>query len=388
MECFSCFQQRLTLDSVLVVVVGIISVFIFIALLDTSFKTLLATSATALLSVSFIFGVTCQEVLASLIFLFVKHPFDVSDRVVINQLQYTVQEMSLLFTILKRVDGTQVQAPNSLLNTLFVDNIRRSAAMSESLTIAVDFATTFEQVEALRLEMLEFIQKESRDFQPSFEITISDFATLSKMNISLSIKHKANWQNDALRAQRRNKWMCALALAIKKLDIVASGPGAGDPANPFVVKYIGGEQDRSKALIDDHSDARPSKNDRSADPSTGREPRQDTKFDLSFGSSGLNDDGFDVNLRSGQSTETIEATLPYTIAEENAILVADEDARQGQPQEGSGTPSHLSQAQIQPGIERKPTKSSQMSHPMSRTLTGRRRSNTIRRGRPRDEEMG
>jgi len=64
------------LDDVLVVVVLIIAIFVMISFLNTNFATTLATAGTALLSLSFIFAVTCQEVLASILFLFYKvHPF-------------------------------------------------------------------------------------------------------------------------------------------------------------------------------------------------------------------------------------------------------------------------------------------------------------------------
>lgn len=368
------------LDNVLVVVVGIITVFIFIALLDTSFKTLLATSATGLLSLSFVFGVTCQEVLASLIFLFVKHPFDVSDRIIINDIQYTVQEMSLMFTILKRGDGTQVQAPNSLLNTLFVANVRRSAAMLETLTLSVDFATTFEQIEALRLEMLDFIQKESRDFQPTLEIAINDFSTLSKMNISMSIKHKSNWQNDSLRALRRNKWMCALALSLKKLKIVASGPASGEPENPFVVNYIDkgpSGQGGSAGMFGKEASRGTSK---TVSPLN---LQSKGKFDRSFGSGDLESDSFDVDLRRGGDAERVNASLPFTIAEENAILVAEEDQAAAEHDENHNVAKSAGQIDL----DRNPTRLSQLSSSVTRTLTGRR-STTSHRSRGRDEEMG
>ena len=62
------------LDDVLVVVVLIIAIFVMISFLNTNFATTLATAGTALLSLSFIFAVTCQEVLASILFLFYKVP--------------------------------------------------------------------------------------------------------------------------------------------------------------------------------------------------------------------------------------------------------------------------------------------------------------------------
>ena len=60
------------LDDVLVAVVFIITIFIFISFLNTDFGTTLATAGTALLSLSFIFSATCQEILASILFLFYK----------------------------------------------------------------------------------------------------------------------------------------------------------------------------------------------------------------------------------------------------------------------------------------------------------------------------
>ncbi|BFZ57231.1 hypothetical protein PYCC9005_004282 [Savitreella phatthalungensis] len=315
------------LHNVLLVIVFIISVFIFIALLDTNFKTLLATSATTLLSLSFIFGTTCQEIMASLIFVFIKHPFDVSDRVVINNLQYVVQEMNLMFTILKRSDGTQVQAPNSLLNTLFIDNVRRSAAMLEVVSVSVDFGTSLDKIEALRNEMLDFVQRESRDFQRNFDITVADFADLGKLKLTMAISHKSNWQNDALRAQRRNKWMCALALAIKKLEIKAGGPSSGDPANPFVISQV-----ESKALQATDPFATPANTAGGSGPSraalgTDAIAPPEYRIDTTLGAGERRDEAFDVDLRSGGEAERLEARLPFTIQEETDILLADEEAR-------------------------------------------------------------
>jgi len=62
------------LDDVLVGVVFIVMILVFIAFLNTNFATTLATAGTALLSLSFIFATTCQEILASILFLFYKVP--------------------------------------------------------------------------------------------------------------------------------------------------------------------------------------------------------------------------------------------------------------------------------------------------------------------------
>ena len=60
------------LDDVLVAVVFVMATFIFISFINTNFATTLATAGTILLSLSFIFAATCQEILASILFLFYK----------------------------------------------------------------------------------------------------------------------------------------------------------------------------------------------------------------------------------------------------------------------------------------------------------------------------
>ena len=91
-------------------------VFIFVAFLNQSFVTTLATAGTALLSLSFVFAATTQEVLGSCIFLFVKHPYDVGDRVTVNKDTYTVKEIRLLSTTFLDSNACMVQAPNTVLN--------------------------------------------------------------------------------------------------------------------------------------------------------------------------------------------------------------------------------------------------------------------------------
>lgn len=78
---------------------------------QSSFVTTLATAGTTLLSLSFVFAVTTQEFLGSCIFLFVKHPYDVGDRVDITgpeKEQLQVEKISLLYTVFTRIDKMQV----------------------------------------------------------------------------------------------------------------------------------------------------------------------------------------------------------------------------------------------------------------------------------------
>ncbi|KAJ9149439.1 Mechanosensitive ion channel protein [Pleurostoma richardsiae] len=234
-------QALRVFDQILLFVVALIVIFIFLAFFQSSFITTLTTAGTTLLSLSFIFAVTCQEFLGSCIFLFVKHPYDVGDRVDITgpeKEQLIVEKISLLFTVFTRIDKMQVvQIPNIVLNTLWVENVTRSKAMKEIVDVNISFDTTFEDIELLRSEMEKFVRHpdNSRDFQSDVIVNCDSIGDLDKLNLKIIVKHKSNWHNEAVRAARRSKFMCALALALKKIPVNGPGGGGtplGDPANP------------------------------------------------------------------------------------------------------------------------------------------------------------
>jgi small-conductance mechanosensitive channel len=226
------------LDNLLCTVAALIVIFIFVAFLNKSFSTTLATAGTALLSLSFVFAVTCQEVLGSCIFLFVKHPYDVGDRVDIGDNQLVVERISLLFTVFRKVkDHKTTQVPNIILNSNWIDNITRSKAMREQVFLYVNADTTLEDIQLLKNEMSAFVldKDNSRDFQPDLEVELTGLAEMNKLELKVEIRHKSNWANEAVRASRRSKFMCALVLALRKVPIYGPGAGgaaAGEPANP------------------------------------------------------------------------------------------------------------------------------------------------------------
>lgn len=214
------------LDGLLFSVAAIVGVLVFISFVTTGFGTVIAAGATSLLSLSFVFSTTCQEVLGSCIFLFVKHPFDIGDRVDVSDKDYIVERISLLFTVFRSInDHRLTQVPNNILNSLWVDNLTRANAMHERLTVPVAFDTTFAEVDALRTEMELFVRdkENSRDFQPEFIIEVIGVGDLDKLQLQVDIRHKSNWAIEAVRSARRSKFMCALVLAMRKLKIRAPG---------------------------------------------------------------------------------------------------------------------------------------------------------------------
>lgn len=73
-----------------------------------------------LTGLSWLIGSSLHDILTSIIFLFVRHPFDVGDRIDLGAANgsFTVKEIRLLSTILLSGSGTYVQVSNNVLATL------------------------------------------------------------------------------------------------------------------------------------------------------------------------------------------------------------------------------------------------------------------------------
>jgi small-conductance mechanosensitive channel len=167
-----------------------------VGFLNPSSNATLVTAGTTLLSLSFVFAVSTQEVLGSCIFLFVKHPFDVLDRVDIGADQLIVEHISLLYTVFKKVDTQKLtQVPNIVLNSLWIQNVSRSKAMKEQLLMFINFDTTLEDIQLLKNEMQAFVldKENCRDFQPDIDVEVTGIHEMNKLELRVEIKHKVRF---------------------------------------------------------------------------------------------------------------------------------------------------------------------------------------------------
>ena len=215
------------LDDVLFFLVLVIFILVLISLISTSAAGVLTSAGSAVLALSWLFSATAQEFLQSIVFVFVKHPFDVGDRVSIygntgvalKGDDYFVKEIALLYTEFKKMEGQVVQAPNSYLNTLFILNMRRSGGLAEAVPIVIRFGTTIEQIDGLRQILTEFVLAEKREYQGKILTELRDVFEVYSMTLNVVFFYKSNWQNELLRLQRRNKFICAMMVAMQNLGI-------------------------------------------------------------------------------------------------------------------------------------------------------------------------
>ncbi|KAF3916318.1 hypothetical protein ABW21_db0203931 [Orbilia brochopaga] len=217
------------LDSLLSTAAFIVMIFIFVAFLNQNFVTTLGTAGATLLSLSFVFAATAQEILGSCIFIFVKHPYDVGDRIDLDKAEYVVERISLLYTVFRLVESNKfVQMPNNILNGKSVENVSRSGPMREVVLFNINFDTSMRDIQLLRSELVRFVDDNSRDFRNDTMTVEINSVKLDSLEIKVEIRYKGNWADQPKRIERRNKFMSALVDALRKIPVY--GPGAGNPA--------------------------------------------------------------------------------------------------------------------------------------------------------------
>ena len=210
------------------------------------------------MGVSFALGRTIHKFLSGCIFIFFEHAYDIGDRVEVYNLQSnsstsaTVTRISVLYTVFRRVDnGKDLQLSNDRLNLIRIENVTRSDANREALSIFVDFGTTFKDIQYLREELQSFLSNpaNARDYQPALNLRIADIHEMDKLELRCSYVHKSNWSNEPLRAARSSKFMCALVAAIRKIPIARpghTGSALGDEGKPSYTVMISDKEAASK----------------------------------------------------------------------------------------------------------------------------------------------
>ena len=167
--------------------------------------------------------------------MFVKHPFDVGDRVRIygntgTMMQgddYYVIEVSLLYTEFKKMEGHIVQAPNSVLNNLFILNQRRSQGLADPINLKLRFGTTEAQIEELKARMLQFCLANQRDYAPRIISEVQTIDEVYSITMNIIFFHKSNYQNELLRLTRHNRF--AVELMHQMRDMGLEGPRVQQP---------------------------------------------------------------------------------------------------------------------------------------------------------------
>lgn len=205
------------LDTIFLCVAFIILIFEAFAIFKVDTGKSLTTIYTLAIGASFVFKESAQNIFDSIVFIFVTHPFDTGDRIVVDEAVMVVQKMSLLSSQFLLWDNTQIFISNSMLSQMFITNYRRSGYQWECVTMQVAFDTPLEQLDAVQADLIHWMQTEpERMFEPSTAIVPQTIDFMRSITVTIGMTHRANYQDWGARWYRRNAFFAAVCYYMRK----------------------------------------------------------------------------------------------------------------------------------------------------------------------------
>ncbi|KAJ2959807.1 hypothetical protein NQZ79_g4805 [Umbelopsis isabellina] len=171
-------------------------------------------------SMAFILGNSAKNAFDCLVFLFVVHPFDVGDRIILDNRMYIVHKLHILTTVLERGDGLYFYIANHILAQQFVANIRRSGDMIDEIPMDCNRLTSAAQIYALRSSLQEFVTRntEIADYR-SADIIVDGVMDGYRLRINIQMTCRGNFQDSTRKNKRKVRLYLFLQDQIRKLGI-------------------------------------------------------------------------------------------------------------------------------------------------------------------------
>ena len=214
------------LDSLLFIIVMFISCIAWLLIWDVDLNKLFITFSTVVLAFAFFFGATAREFFEGVIFVFIRHPYDVGDKVQVDGEKYIVEEIQLLSTVMKHWTGAVNYIPHNMLNTTRIVNLYRSGPMTHDLTFFVNAMTPEEKMIALEERMAAFFRetmKKQLDGE-EWRLSYNRIDELNRLVCHLWIKQRTNFQDGARLWRNRTRILRALRIAMADIGITYALP--------------------------------------------------------------------------------------------------------------------------------------------------------------------
>jgi len=215
----------LKLDGILTTPLVVVMLFVLLALSGIDVQGLFLSLSSIIVACAFMFSSTLQNLVESLTFLFVTHPFDVGDKIVVDGRTLVVRKIALLSTTFEADDDSVIYFPNRILVTKDLANIRRSGSQWHGLTIMVDWHTPSAKLQQFERDMrAQLAAQLATEFFPSFDLTITD-AKLESNSLAINIwaQQRTNWQ-DGDKWAARTKLLLLMRAIFDKLEIRYAPP--------------------------------------------------------------------------------------------------------------------------------------------------------------------
>ncbi|KXS10469.1 hypothetical protein M427DRAFT_476970 [Gonapodya prolifera JEL478] len=209
------------LNLVLTIITVFLLFWVWLVIYGVDLASVFVTLTSLLVLSTYVVGGTLTKAFSCIVFLFVTHPYDVGDIIQIQGVEgsFIVEEMDILTTTFRQLDGMLLMVSNVVISDYFISNIRRSSPMTQFIHLEVPINTDVDLILELKRRMTEWVTQEKSDFV-SFDLYITEMASEKySMHVTISVKHRDNWQDVQKRNQRQTKVLTQLKHTLEDMGI-------------------------------------------------------------------------------------------------------------------------------------------------------------------------
>ena len=144
----------------------------------------------------YLFDHFLEQLFSSVMHFLVTHPYDVGDKILLDEKVYRIKDMGFWKTTLISLDGQVSYLPNHTLLSKAFGNYRRSDRMETNLVMSLGIATSKEDIEMYVAAMNDFIKENGRYLDGHIVIKEVSVPNCDCMVLVFGVNHKFNFNND------------------------------------------------------------------------------------------------------------------------------------------------------------------------------------------------
>ncbi|GIL65964.1 hypothetical protein Vafri_19606 [Volvox africanus] len=236
------------------VVMHVLFGFLYLVIFQVNVRELWLTFSSVTLAFVFVFGNSIRSIYEAVLFLFVVHPFDVGDWLLLaNGEVVKVEEIALLFCTFLKGDGRRLYYPNPKLIQEAVVNISRSETFWDSATVLVDVSTPGSVLEAVEGRLKRWLADNPKQYTGSGGVAARALANPSKLQVTASWEYCHTGEDQGRTTRWRSKALLVLASALESCGTSYTFPAMKgvrlDREAAAVVGLMEGEAAAGLALV-------------------------------------------------------------------------------------------------------------------------------------------
>lgn len=219
------------LETMVGVVLHIVMAFLYLVIFRVDVMNFYLTFSSMILAFSFIFNQSLRMIYENAVFLFVIHPYDIGDTLLLDKQACRVDAINLTYTTMTDPSNAQLWYPNEKLRAAPFINLSASGNRCETLAVAVDVDTPLGVAEDLRAAAAAVtrLQPKEVDGEPGVALAASPDPLKYVLEVSWTLSH--NGVDAARGARLRNAVHAALFARLAELGVRSSAPPPRAPGN-------------------------------------------------------------------------------------------------------------------------------------------------------------